>query len=227
MLQETRARIAGHWSRRFGVPVPGLTPVTVGSGVNTFHVVSLLLGDRAYVHAPVERLPEVADVAGRASLPELLSTETWAELSEGPSLGVIDWFWADHSTPLPGPGAARPVPVERLEELRPQVPELEWRWFGAGREPTAAFGVEEDGRLVGASVMTSLFGWPVDVGLLVPEVHRGRGIGQEVISAALASGVGLAGFAAVRVPREVPLARDLVTGLGLAVHGATLQVPLA
>ncbi|HHU37733.1 MAG TPA: hypothetical protein GXZ45_00355, partial [Propionibacterium sp.] len=48
MQADTRSRIDGHWARRFGVPVPGLAPVTVAAtGRHDDAALVVLLGDHA------------------------------------------------------------------------------------------------------------------------------------------------------------------------------------
>ncbi len=222
----TRSRIDGHWSRRFGVPVPGLAPVTVAtSGRYDDAALVVLLGDHAYVDAPLALVDAVASVALSHGPGELLDPATWAPIAAAPVLGPADHFWADHGTDLAP--AAHPLDPQQLDELRALVPEDEWRESGFDRRPHAAFGVVEDGRLVAASVLTTLWGWPVDVGVLVLPEERGRGLGSMVASAALAAGVGLSGFAAYRVARENVASRAVAARLGLEAYGANLAVPLS
>ena len=101
------------------------------------------------------------------------------------------------------------------------------RESGFDRTPHASFGVVEDNRLIAASVLTTLWGWPVDVGILVAPDARGRGLGSRVAAAALAAGVALSGFAAFRVARTNAASRGVAGRLGLTAYGANLAVPLA
>ena len=170
MLEETRRRIEGHWARRFGVPVPGLAPVVIGStGLLRDAAVVLLLGDHAYVDA--------------------------LEDSRRRSLAATD-----------------------SEDV--------WREAGFDRPLQASFGVVEDDTVLAASVVTALWGWPLDVGVLVRPDARGRGLGRRVAQAALAAAVGLSGFAAFRVDRGNPAAQRIAAGLGLTRYGTHVSVPL-
>lgn len=226
MQAATRSRIDGHWSRRFGVPVPGLAPVTVAaSGRYDDAALVVLLGDHAYVDAPLTSLDAVAPVALAQDPVGLLDPATWAGLATGPVLGPADHFWADHDTPL-APDAS-PLDPEHCDELRAVVTDAEWREAGFDRAPHACFGIVEDGRLVAASVLTTLWGWPVDVGVLVAPDMRGRGLASKVAASALTAGVGLSGFAAFRVARSNAASRSVAAKLGLAAYGANLAVPLA
>ena len=222
----TRTRIDGHWSRRFGVPVPGLVPVVVAaSGRHEDAVLVLLLGDHAYVDAPLHRVAEVAELALAHDPGALLDPATWSPLAAGPVLGPADHFWADHETPLTS--SATLLDAHDHEELRSRVTAEEWREAGFDRTPHVSYGVVEDDHVVAASVLTSLWGWPVDVGVLVAPQVRGRGLGTEVAAAALAAGVQQSGFAAVRVARTNAGSRAVAGRLGLTAHGANVAVPLA
>jgi GNAT superfamily N-acetyltransferase len=223
--RETRDRIDGHWSRRFGVPVPGLAPVMVAAtGRYDDAALVVLLGDHAYVDAPIERAQDVAALVLPQSPAAVLDPYTWTPLASAPALGPADHFWADHATDLPA--GADPLDPEQCDELRAVVPEAEWREAGFDRTPHACFGIVEDHRLIAASVLTTLWGWPVDVGVLVAPDARGRGLGSRVASAALAAGVGLSGFAAFRVARTNAASRGIAGRLGLTAYGANLAVPL-
>ncbi len=225
MERETRDRIDGHWSRRFGVPVPGLAPVMVAAtGRYDDAALVVLLGDHAYVDAPIERAQDVAALVLPQSPAAVLDPYTWTPLASAPALGPADHFWADHATDLPA--GADPLDPEQCDELRAVVPEAEWREAGFDRTPHACFGIVEDHRLIAASVLTTLWGWPVDVGVLVAPDARGRGLGSRVASAALAAGVGLSGFAAFRVARTNAASRGIAGRLGLTAYGANLAVPL-
>lgn len=222
----TRTRIEGHWSRRFGVPVPGLLPVTVAaSGRPHDAALVLLLGDHAYVDAPLARVAQVAELALAHEPGALVDPATWEPLATGPVLGPADHFWADHTTPLTS-SAVLTEPEDR-EELRPLVSAAEWSEAGFDKTPQASFGVIEGDHLVAASVLTTLWGWPVDVGVLVAPQARGRGVGVEVAAAALAAGVQKSGFAAFRVARTNIASRAVAQRLGLTAHGVNLAVPLA
>ncbi|MDO5534460.1 MAG: GNAT family N-acetyltransferase [Propionibacteriaceae bacterium] len=225
MQEATRSRIDGHWSRRFGVPVPGLHPVTVsGSGRHDDAALVLLLGDHAYVDAPLAHLDALAPLALAHAPATLLDAATWAPVATGTVLGPADHFWADHETALPA--NAEPLdPADRMV-LAGAVDDAEWHEAGFDRDPHACFGIVEDGRLVAASVLTSLWGWPVDVGVLVAPDARGRGLGTRVAGAALAAGVGLSGFAAFRAARDNIASRRVAARLGLEAYGANLAVPL-
>ena len=225
MERETRDRIDGHWSRRFGVPVPGLAPVMVAAtGRYDDAALVVLLGDHAYVDAPIERAQAVAALVLPQSPAAVLDPYTWTPLASAPALGPADHFWADHATDLPA--GADPLDPEQCDQLRAVVPEAEWREAGFDRTPHACFGIVEDHRLIAASVLTTLWGWPVDVGVLVAPDARGRGLGSRVASAALAAGVGLSGFAAFRVARTNAASRGIAGRLGLTAYGANLAVPL-
>ena len=225
MERETRDRIDGHWSRRFGVPVPGLAPVMVAAtGRYDDAALVVLLGDHAYVDAPIERAQDVAALVLPHSPAAVLDPYTWTPLASAPALGPADHFWADHATDLPA--GADPLDPEQCDQLRAVVPEAEWREAGFDRTPHACFGIVEDHRLIAASVLTTLWGWPVDVGVLVAPDARGRGLGSRVASAALAAGVGLSGFAAFRVARTNAASRGIAGRLGLTAYGANLAVPL-
>lgn len=225
MERETRDRIDGHWSRRFGVPVPGLAPVMVAAtGRYDDAALVVLLGDHAYVDAPIERAQDVAALVLPQSPAAVLDPYTWTPLASAPALGPADHFWADHATDLPA--GADPLDPEQCDQLRAVVPEAEWREAGFDRTPHACFGIVEDHRLIAASVLTTLWGWPVDVGVLVAPDARGRGLGSRVASAALAAGVGLSGFAAFRVARTNAASRGIAGRLGLTAYGANLAVPL-
>ena len=225
MERETRDRIDGHWSRRFGVPVPGLAPVMVAAtGRYDDAALVVLLGDHAYVDAPIERAQDVAALVLPQSPAAVLDPYTWTPLASAPALGPADHFWADHATDLPA--GADPLDPEQCDQLRAIVPEAEWREAGFDRTPHACFGIVEDHRLIAASVLTTLWGWPVDVGVLVAPDARGRGLGSRVASAALAAGVGLSGFAAFRVARTNAASRGIAGRLGLTAYGANLAVPL-
>ena len=221
----TRSRIDGHWSRRFGVPVPGLQPVTVaGSGRYDDAALVVLLGDHAYVDTPLAALDAVTPLALTHGPAELLDPATWAPVATGPVPGPADHFWADHGTDL-SVDAPTLDPAD-LELLRPAVSDAEWREAGFDREPHACFGLVEGGELVAASVLTALWGWPVDVGILVAPHARGRGLGTTVAMAALAAGVGLSGFAAFRAARANAASRAVAARLGLDAYGANVVVPL-
>lgn len=225
MLLTTRRRIDGHWSRRFGAPVPGLVPVTVApTGRSTDAVLVVLLGDHAYVDPPMHALDDVACVALSEPPGRLLDPATWAGLAAGPVDGPADHFWADHDTPLP-PGAG-PLDPAATGQLRGVVTDAEWLEAGFDRPAHACFGVVQDGRVVAASVLTSLWGWPVDVGVLVAPAARGRGLGKAVAASAMAAGVARSGFAAFRAARAHGPARGIAARLGLEAHGANLVVPL-
>ena len=225
MERETRDRIDGHWSRRFGVPVPGLAPVMVAAtGRYDDAALVVLLGDHAYVDAPIERAQDVAALVLPQSPAAVLDPYTWTPLASAPALGPADHFWADHATDLPA--GADPLDPEQCDQLRAVVPEAEWREAGFDRTSHACFGIVEDHRLIAASVLTTLWGWPVDVGVLVAPDARGRGLGSRVASAALAAGVGLSGFAAFRVARTNAASRGIAGRLGLTAYGANLAVPL-
>lgn len=222
----TRSRIDGHWSRRFGVPVPGLTPVSVVAGGRYQDAaLVLLLGDHAYVDCPTVHVDVVAPLALARTPGGILDPRVWAPVADGPVLGPVDHFWADHSTPLPA--GAEPLEPERCAELRAVVTDAEWLEAGFDRPAHACFGVVEDGRLVAASVLTTLWGWPVDVGIIVAPGARGRGLGASVVSSALAAGVGESGFAAFRAARSNTGSRSVAAGLGLTAYGANLVVPLS
>lgn len=226
MEAATRSRIDGHWSRRFGVPVPGLAPVTVAaSGRHGDAALVVLLGDHAYVDVPLAHLDTVAPLALAHPPGALLDPAVWAPVATSDVLGPADHFWADHGTPLP-PGAD-PLDPGDTDELRDMVTDEEWREAGFDRSAHASFGVMEDNRLVAASVLTTLWGWPVDVGILVAPDARGRGLGVRVASAALAAGVGLSGFAAFRAARSNAASRSVAARLGLSAYGANLAVPLS
>ena len=208
------------------MPVPGLAPVMVGaSGRYEDAALVVLLGDHAYVDAPLGRVEEVAGLALANGPAQLLDPYVWTPLASRPVLGPADHFWADHDTALPA--GADPLDPEQCDELRAQVPDAEWRESGFDRTPHASFGVFEDDRLIAASVLTTLWGWPVDVGILVAPDARGRGLGSRVAAAALAAGVALSGFAAFRVARTNAASRGVAGRLGLTAYGANLAVPLA
>ena len=226
MEATTRSRIDGHWSRRFGVPIPGLAPVTVAaSGRHGDAALIVLLGDHAYVDAPLAHLDAVAPLALAHTPGALLDPAVWASVATGDVLGPADHFWADHGTPLLL--GADPLDPGDTEELREVVTDAEWREAGFDRCAHASFGIVEDGRLLAASVLTTLWGWPVDVGVLVAPDARGRGLGARVASAALAAGVGVSGFAAFRAARSNAPSRALAARLGLEAYGANLAVPLS
>ena len=225
MERETRDRIDGHWSRRFGVPVPGLAPVLVAAtGRYDDAALVVLLGDHAYVDAPIERAQDVAALVLPQSPAAVLDPYTWTPLASAPALGPADHFWADHGTDLSVD--APTIDPADLELLRPAVSDAEWREAGFDREPHACFGIVEGGELVAASVLTALWGWPVDVGVLVAPQARGRGLGVTVAAAALAAGVGLSGFAAFRAARANAASRAVAARLGLDAYGANVVVPL-
>ena len=116
----TRSRIDGHWSRRFGVPVPGLQPVTVaGSGRYDDAALVVLLGDHAYVDTPLAALDAVTPLALTHGPAELLDPATWAPVATGPVPGPADHFWADHGTDLSVD--APTIDPADLELLRPAV----------------------------------------------------------------------------------------------------------
>lgn len=208
------------------MPVPGLAPVMVGaSGRYEDAALVVLLGDHAYVDAPLGRVEEVAGLALANGPAQLLDPYVWTPLASRPVLGPADHFWADHDTELPA--GADPLDPEQCDELRAQVSDAEWRESGFDRTPHASFGVVEDNRLIAASVLTTLWGWPVDVGILVAPDARGRGLGSRVAAAALAAGVALSGFAAFRVARTNAASRGVAGRLGLTAYGANLAVPLA
>ena len=118
----TRSRIDGHWSRRFGVPVPGLQPVTVaGSGRYDDAALVVLLGDHAYVDTPLAALDAVTPLALTHGPAELLDPATWAPVATGPVPGPADHFWADHGTDLSVD--APTIDPADLELLRPAVSE--------------------------------------------------------------------------------------------------------
>lgn len=225
MLEETRRRIEGHWARRFGMPVPGLAPVMVGStGRHLDSALVLLLGDHAYVDAPPDHLDALAAAVGGLPPAALLDREVWVPWASGAVLGPADHFWADHATPLAA--AAEPLDATGRAELARHVSERDWREAGFDREVQASFGIVEDGEVVAASVVTPLWGWPLDVGVLVRPEARGRGHGRRVAAAALSAAVGLSGFAGYRVARENAPSRAIALRLGLVPYGANLSVPL-
>lgn len=225
MLDDTRRRIDGHWARRFGMPVPGLSPVMVGStGLHEDAALVLLLGDHAYVDAPRAHLDAVAETVGALAPGAVLDPASWGALASGPVLGPADHFWADRSTELrPDVGL---LDAARREELAGHVSATEWADAGFDRPVQASFGIVEDGEVVAASVVTPLWGWPLDVGVLVRPDARGQGHGRRVAQAALASAIGMSGFAGYRVERSNTASRAIALGLGLTPHGANLSVPL-
>lgn len=226
MLDETRRRIDGHWARRFGMPVPGLAPVMVGStGLHDDAALVLLLGDHAYVDAPADRLDAVADAVSGRPPGAVLDPATWEGLATGPVLGPADHFWADRSTGL-CPDVAL-LDAARRDELAAHVSDEEWREAGFDRPAQESFGIVEDDEVVAASVVTTLWGWPLDVGVLVRSDARSRGHGRRVAQAALAAAIGMSGFAAYRVERSNAASRSIALALGLTPHGANLSVPLA
>ncbi len=156
VLEETRRRVEGHWARRFGMPVPGLAPVMVGStGRHLDNALVLLLGDHAYVDAPPAHLDALAAAVGGLPPAALLDREVWTPWASGAVLGPADHFWADHSTPL---GAdADPLDAAGRDALGRHVSEHDWREAGFDREVQASFGVVEDGEVVAASVVTPLW----------------------------------------------------------------------
>lgn len=225
MLEETRRRIEGHWARRFGVPVPGLAPVVIGStGLLRDAAVVLLLGDHAYVDAPAAHLDDIVAVARDASPAEVLDPQRWAPVAAGPVAGPVDHWWADRGTELAGDVDA--LEDSRRRSLAATFSEDVWREAGFDRPLQASFGVVEDDTVLAASVVTALWGWPLDVGVLVRPDARGRGLGRRVAQAALAAAVGLSGFAAFRVDRGNPAAQRIAAGLGLTRYGTHVSVPL-
>ena len=226
MLDETRRRIDGHWARRFGMPVPGLAPVMVGStGLHDDAALVLLLGDHAYVDAPAARLEAVAAAVQGRSPGAVLDPATWEGLASGPVLGPADHFWADRSTRLcPDVGL---LEAERRDELAAHVSEEEWRESGFDRPVQESYGIVEDGEVTAASIVTPLWGWSIDVGILVRPDARNRGQGRRVARAALAAAIGMSGFAAYRVERSNTSSRAIALTLGLTPYGANLSVPLA
>lgn len=195
------------------------------SGRHNDAALVVLLGDHAYVDAPLAQVEDVAALALPREPQDLLDAALWGVLAAGEVLGPADHFWADHSTALPPE-----VPVldpGMLPDLRAAVSEEEWHEAGFDREMHAGFGIVHDGRLVAASVLTTLWGWPVDVGVLVAPDQRGRGHGVRVAGSALAAGVALSGFAAFRVARANRASRAIAANLGLTAYGANLAVPLA
>ncbi|MDN5570864.1 MAG: GNAT family N-acetyltransferase [Propionibacteriaceae bacterium] len=226
MEDATRARITGHWTMRFGTPVPGLVPVTLAStGRYADAALVLLLGGQAWVDAPVVHLDAVSALV-RGRTPDALGDpELWAGMADGPVRGPADHYWADHTTDLP-PGAG-PVEPGRLVELRAAVTAQEWAEAGFDTAGGDAFGIEEDGRLVAAAVVNPLWGWRADVGVLVAPGARGRGLGATVAAAALASGVAQSGFAVFRAALANDASQGLARRLGLERHGVNLLVPLA
>lgn len=225
VLQETRRRIEGHWARRFGMPVPGLAPVMVGStGRHLDNALVLLLGDHAYVDAPPAHLDALAAAVGGLPPAALLDPGVWTPRASGPVLGPADHFWADHSTPL-APDA-EPLDAAGRDALARDVSEHDWREAGFDRQVQASFGIMADGEVVAASVVTPLWGWPLDVGILVRPDARGRGHGRRVAEAALGAAVGLSGFACYRVDRSNAASRAIAQRLGLVPYGANLSVTL-
>jgi GNAT superfamily N-acetyltransferase len=225
VLEETRRRIDGHWARRFGMPIPGLTPVMIGStGLHDEAALVLLLGDHAYVDAPPGQLDAVASALQHATPADAVDPRRWSGIAAAPVSGIVDHFWADHDTGLVSD--VGPLEPDGWRTLAASVGEDAWREAGFDRPAQAGFGVIEDDVVVAAAVVTSLWGWPLDVGVLVRPDARGRGLGSRVARAGLAAAIALSGFAAFRVDRSQAAGRAVALGLGLTPYGSHLSVPL-
>lgn len=206
--------------------MPGPFPVTVSAtGRDDDAALVLVLDDHAHIDAPVDHLEAVVThTQGRAPA-ELLDPATWTPLAAAPVLGPADHFWADHTTAL-GVGAPE-ISLDRLAELRPLVTDGEWVEAGFSSHPILAHGLERDGRLVAAAVLTALWGWPADVGVLVAPEARGEGLGRRAAASALAAAVSVAGFGSFRVERGNESSRAVARHLGLDAYGTNVLVPLA
>ena len=156
---------------------------------------------------------DIVAVARDASPAEVLDPQRWAPVAAGPVAGPVDHWWADRGTELAGDVDA--LEDSRRRSLAATVSEDVWREAGFDRPLQASFGVVEDDTVLAASVVTALWGWPLDVGVVVRPDARGRGLGRRVAQAALAAAVGLSGFAAFRVDRGNPAAQRIAAGLGL------------
>lgn len=225
MLNQTRHRIEGHWARRFGMPIPGLSPVMVGStGLHVDAALVLLLGGHAYVDAPPAHLDAVAEIMCRLTPADVCDASSWEQLAAGPILGPADHFWADRSTML-APDVAT-LDAEGLVQFSRHIGDREWREAGFNGQVVESFGIVEDGEVLAASVVTPMWGWPVDVGVAVRPDRRGLGYERRVATTALAAAVGLSGFAGYRVERTDMGARTTAFSLGLSMYGSNLSVPL-
>ncbi|WP_300082483.1 GNAT family N-acetyltransferase [Propioniciclava sp.] len=231
MIEATRARIAGHWSRRFGAPVPGPFPITVGAtGRYADGALVVVLDGRAHVDAPLDHLDAVVALTEGRDPTDLLDPAFWTPLASAPVLGPADRYWADHSWTDHAAALGDPapeIPLERLAELRPLVTEREWLEAGFASNPILAHGFEHDGRLVAAAVLTALWGWPADVGVLVAPDARGEGLGSRVAVSALTAAVSVAGFGCYRVERGNAASVAVARHLRLEPYGANVLVPLA
>lgn len=226
MIEATRARIDGHWARRFGTPVPGPFPITVSAtGCYDAAALVVVLGGHAHVDAPLAHLDEIVVLTAGRAPGDLLDPALWAPLASDAIVGPADHYWADRTTPLAM--EAPEIPLERLAELRPLVTQREWLDSGLDSDALIAYGVEVDGVLLAAAILSTLWGWPADVGLLVAPDARRHGYGRRVAVSALTAAVAVAGFGAFRVERGADTSRAVAESLALAPYGSHLLVPLA
>lgn len=207
------------------MPIPGLSPVMVGStGSHDDAALVLLLGEHAYVDAPPAHLDAVAAAVCGLEPAAVCDPASWVGLAAGPILGPADHCWADHATGLASDVDS--LDAEGRNQLAQYVCDREWGEAGFDGQVVESFGIVEDGEVLAASVVTPMWGWPLDVGVLVRPDARGRGYEHRVVQAALAAAVGLSGFACYRVERTDSEAQAITIRLGLSLYGTNLSVPL-
>jgi hypothetical protein len=137
----------------------------------------------AGVHISAPSAAEAHDVASLAGEPgpDLQQPEFWHDfatqrglLLRGPSVHAyldVDPGASDRVT-----GAAR----ADLADLEASVDPADWEESGFADSPPFVFRLVEDGRLVAAANLNVLDGIPRDIGVLVADHARGRGLAAEV-----------------------------------------------
>lgn len=226
MQAVSRQRILGRWGQYLGMPVPGPHPVSLacsGRFVDAIAVVEL--DGAAYLDAPLAALDRVAWWLASASVGEVLDPDWWAgQPGVVEVLGPGLHFWADADTLLPASSAVEGTAAD-LAELKASVSAEEWEDAGL-RSSSIPYVCREDGRIVGAATVSSLFHQWIDLAVLVVPDARRRGIGTQLLARAAAEAIRRSGLACYRASADDEAALALGESLGFTKLGSNLIVRL-
>ena len=139
-------------------------------------------GTGVHISAPSSAMAdEVTSLADEAAS-NLVAPEFWQAFAHQRGFEVVGP--STHAYLDVDPGADEGVLAlsgPELDALRMAVRPDEWTEGGLSHEPTPlAFGIVQDGRPVAASVLNLWAGTPRDIGVVVAETHRGRGLAARV-----------------------------------------------